>query len=139
WATAPCSTRAAASWCPWRWRTRRRNEGILAAGRGPAYTDHLPTPRVYAMPRTLLAGLSLLSLTVAAPAGDTPEPPARAVSRMKLPPGFRAELVAAEPQLVKPIAMTTDDRGRLWVVESHSYPRWRTDGKEGRDRILIFE
>jgi hypothetical protein len=31
---------------------------------------------------------------------------------MKLPPGFRATLVAGEPQLVKPIAMTTDDRSR---------------------------
>ena len=35
--------------------------------------------------------------------------------------------------------MTTDDRGRLWVVESHSYPNWITDGKPGKDRILIFE
>jgi putative membrane-bound dehydrogenase-like protein len=35
--------------------------------------------------------------------------------------------------------MTTDDRGRLWVVESHSYPHWITDGKPGKDRVLILE
>ena len=35
--------------------------------------------------------------------------------------------------------MTTDDRGRLWVVESHSYPHWITDGSPGKDRVLIFE
>jgi putative membrane-bound dehydrogenase-like protein len=68
-----------------------------------------------------------------------PVPPRRAAARMKLPEGFRATLVAGEPDLVKPIAMTTDERGRLWVVESHSYPRWRKDSKPGRDRVLIFE
>jgi putative membrane-bound dehydrogenase-like protein len=58
---------------------------------------------------------------------------------MTLPDGFRATLFAGEPDLIKPIAMTMDDRGRLWVVESHSYPNWITDGGEGHDRILIFE
>jgi putative membrane-bound dehydrogenase-like protein len=58
---------------------------------------------------------------------------------MKVPAGFRVALVAAEPDLIKPIAMTTDERGRLWVVESRSYPRWITDGKPGKDRILILE
>jgi putative membrane-bound dehydrogenase-like protein len=58
---------------------------------------------------------------------------------MKVPEGFRVSLVAGEPQLIKPIAMTLDERGRLWVVESHSYPHWIRDGREGSDRILIFE
>jgi putative membrane-bound dehydrogenase-like protein len=57
---------------------------------------------------------------------------------MTVPEGFRVSLVAGEPRLVKPIAMTTDDRGRLWVVESHSYPHWQTDGRPGHDRILIL-
>jgi putative membrane-bound dehydrogenase-like protein len=86
------------------------------------------------MPRSLLAVLPLFALSAAAPV-----PPERAAERMKLPDGFRVSLVAGEPRLVKPIAMTTDDRGRLWVVESHSYPHWITDGKPGKDRVLIFE
>jgi putative membrane-bound dehydrogenase-like protein len=57
---------------------------------------------------------------------------------MTLPEGFRATLFAGEPDVVQPIAFTTDDRGRLWVVECYSYPQWLTRG-EGRDRILIFE
>jgi putative membrane-bound dehydrogenase-like protein len=81
--------------------------------------------------------LPFLALT--AVAADAPIPPERAAERMALPKGFRVTLVAGEPQLVKPIAMTTDDRGRLWVVESHSYPHWITDGRTGKDRILIFE
>src|SRR5262245_23488592 len=90
------------------------------------------------MPRSVLAVLPFLALTAAA--ADAPiYLPAQAVRRMTLPDGFRIALVAGEPQVVKPIAMTTDDRGRLWVVESHSYPHWITDGKPGKDRILIFE
>jgi putative membrane-bound dehydrogenase-like protein len=90
------------------------------------------------MPRSVLAVLPFLALTAAA--ADAPiYSPERAVSRMTLPEGFRVTLVAGEPQVVKPIAMTTDDRGRLWVVESHSYPHWITDGKPGKDRVLIFE
>jgi putative membrane-bound dehydrogenase-like protein len=58
---------------------------------------------------------------------------------MKLPGGFHATLVAGEPTLIKPIAMTTDDRGRLWVVESHTYPNWQAAPGEGHDRVLIFE
>jgi putative membrane-bound dehydrogenase-like protein len=92
------------------------------------------------MPRHSATVLWLLPLlTLGAAAGDAPVPPDRAAARMTLPDGFRATLVAGEPQLVKPIAMTTDDRGRLWVVESHSYPNWITDGQPGKDRILIFE
>ncbi len=72
-------------------------------------------------------------------ADQPPVSPQRAVERFKLPEGFRATLFAGEPDVVKPIAMTTDDRGRLWVVESHSYPNWLPEGKQGRDRVLIFE
>ena len=50
--------------------------------------------------------------------------------------GCGATLFAAEPDVRQPIAMTFDDRGRLWVAESYSYGAWK---KEGKDRILIFE
>jgi putative heme-binding domain-containing protein len=56
---------------------------------------------------------------------------------MQVPPGFRVEIVAAEPQIVNPLAMTFDDRGRIWITESIEYPR-RPAGK-GRDRIKILE
>jgi putative membrane-bound dehydrogenase-like protein len=91
------------------------------------------------MRRLLVGPLLLLAAAAPAPGQDAPVPPGRAAARMTLPDGFRATLFAGEPDVVKPIAMTTDDRGRLWVVESHSYPHWRTDGGPGRDRVLIFE
>jgi hypothetical protein len=40
----------------------------------------------------------------------------RAVAAMRVPDGFRVSLVAAEPDVQQPISITTDDRGRLWVV-----------------------
>jgi putative membrane-bound dehydrogenase-like protein len=88
-----------------------------------------------------LAIFLFLILAAAAPAGaeQPPVSPERAAALMTLPDGFRATLFIGEPDLVKPIAMTLDDRGRLWVVESHSYPNWITDGSAGHDRILILE
>lgn len=35
--------------------------------------------------------------------------------------GLRIELVAAEPMVVAPVAMSFDERGRLWVVEMDSF------------------
>jgi putative membrane-bound dehydrogenase-like protein len=92
------------------------------------------------MVRWMMAGWLALAATAPRVLGqDSPIPPDRAVAQMKVPEGFRVALVAGEPDLIKPIAMTTDDRGRLWVVESHSYPHWIKDGKPGKDRILVFE
>ncbi len=89
--------------------------------------------------RVLFGCLFVLANLSLSQADQPPVSPQRAVERFKLPEGFRATLFAGEPDLVKPIAMTTDDRGRLWVVESHSYPNWLPEGKQGRDRVLIFE
>jgi putative membrane-bound dehydrogenase domain len=61
-----------------------------------------------------------------------------AAKEMDAPEGFSVTLAAAEPDIVRPIAFTIDDRGRLWVVEAHTYPVRAPEGK-GKDRILIFE
>src|SRR3546814_14429147 len=57
---------------------------------------------------------------------------------MTVPEGFTIKMAASEPDITKPIAMAMDDRGRLWVVESHTYPVRAAEGK-GKDQILIFE
>jgi putative membrane-bound dehydrogenase-like protein len=61
-----------------------------------------------------------------------------AAEAMTVPEGFRVRLAAAEPEIVRPIAFTLDDRGRLWVVEANTYPVRAPEG-EGQDRIYIFE
>src|SRR5262245_35491954 len=66
-----------------------------------------------------------------------PLSPEEAVKKMIVPEGFSVEIVAAEPQIVNPVAMTFDERGRIWITESLEYPR-RSAGP-GKDRIKILE
>ena len=72
---------------------------------------------------------------------ETPmTPPVEALKMMQLPDGFQSTLFAAEPDIHQPISVTTDARGRLWVVECYTY----SDRKENfntqlNDRIVIFE
>src|SRR5262249_25936092 len=39
-----------------------------------------------------------------------------------LPPGFHAELVAAEPNVIDPVALAFDEDGKLYVAEMPGYP-----------------
>ncbi|HEX8913124.1 MAG TPA: PVC-type heme-binding CxxCH protein [Humisphaera sp.] len=63
---------------------------------------------------------------------------ADAAKAMTLPPGFKATVFAAEPDIINPIAFTIDAKGRLWVVQSLTYPKRAADG-EGKDSIFVFE
>jgi glucose/arabinose dehydrogenase/mono/diheme cytochrome c family protein len=44
-----------------------------------------------------------------------------ALKSFKLAPGFKIELVAAEPLVQEPVAMVFDPEGRMWVVEMTGY------------------
>ncbi len=59
-----------------------------------------------------------------------------AAKTMKLPDGFSVQVIATEPQITQPVAYTTDDRGRLWVLENTNYPICPGQPK---DRIVILE
>ena len=54
------------------------------------------------------------------------------------PAEFRLELFAAEPDIVNPITLAWDERGRLWVAETVDYPNDVRDGS-GNDTIKILE
>ena len=58
---------------------------------------------------------------------------------IQVPAGFSLELFASEPDIVKPISFTFDERGRLWVVEAIDYPNDVRNGEPGDDRIKIVE
>src|SRR5262245_26805375 len=83
----------------------------------------------------LIAGMALRARADDAPA---PLPPEDAAAQFTTPDGFRTTLFVGEPDIVQPIAMTTDGRGRLWIIECLSYPEWTTDGS-GHDRVTILE
>jgi putative membrane-bound dehydrogenase-like protein len=65
--------------------------------------------------------------------------PEESVKRMKAADGFEVKLFAAEPMVVNPIAMTVDEKGRVWVIECFEYPKRTAKGKMPRDRIVILE
>ncbi|MER3417158.1 MAG: dehydrogenase [Gemmataceae bacterium] len=52
----------------------------------------------------------------------SPLEPHEEAQTFRLLPGLRIELVACEPQVIDPVAMTFDEAGRLYVVEMPSYP-----------------
>ncbi|MGB7345264.1 MAG: PVC-type heme-binding CxxCH protein [Pirellulaceae bacterium] len=74
--------------------------------------------------------------------------PASAEESMKhlvTPEGMHVELFADESMLGgtmfqgKPIAMSWDEAGRLWICETLDYPNELQDGGRGRDHIRILE
>lgn len=85
----------------------------------------------------LAAGKQLTG--VYAPAATEPLAPAEAQKKFVVPEGFEVRLLAAEPDVVNPVAMTWDERGRLWVLELYEYPLGAPAGTKPRDRIKILE
>ena len=59
---------------------------------------------------------------------------------MQVPIGFELQLFAGEPDIVNPMAMSWDERGRLWIIEAMDYPNNFVELKgEANDRIKICE
>jgi putative heme-binding domain-containing protein len=64
-----------------------------------------------------------------------------AIERMTVHEGMRVELFADEamvPELINPVQMAFDTRGRLWVATWPTYPHWRPD-RAMNDSLLILE
>lgn len=62
------------------------------------------------------------------------------LAHLTLPEGFEANLFADEkqfPQLVNPVQMQVDGKGRLWVAAWPTYPKWEPL-KEMNDALLIL-
>src|SRR4051812_36032156 len=84
----------------------------------------------------ILRGAEVLPWRYDTPPNE-PRSAEEALKFMRVPEGFSVELVAAEPDVVNPIAMHFDDRGRIWITESVEYPR--KPAGPGRDRVKILE
>lgn len=64
-----------------------------------------------------------------------------AIKHMTVPKGVKIELVASEeqfPELVSPVQMNWDTKGRLWVSAWKNYPERTPMSKEG-DKLLVFD
>ena len=96
--------------------------------------------------------IGLMFVTTASIAEEFPKPfdtqeltepfltPEEAVSRISLPAGFQVSVFASEPDVNQPIALATDERGRLWVAECYTYAERETNYETKlNDRIVILE
>lgn len=67
---------------------------------------------------------------------------AKAIENMKAMDGFKVELFASEkefPDLQKPVQMSFDNQGRLWVAVMPTYPHYKPGGALPNDKLLILE
>src|SRR5688500_14657424 len=86
-----------------------------------------------------LIGMALIALGIGlrpGPLAAEPLSPKDELTTFKTLPGFKVELVASEPDVIDPVAMAFDERGRLFVCEMRGYPNGGVaTGQENRGRI----
>ena len=71
---------------------------------------------------------------------QAPLKPQDSMRYTQVPADFDLQLFAAEPDVVKPIYMAWDERGRAWVVEARDYPHGLVnEGEPGESFIKICE
>ena len=61
---------------------------------------------------------------------------------LTVPEGYKVQLFASEkefPNLAKPMQMSFDNKGRLWVATMPTYPAYRPGDPLPDDKILIYE
>jgi putative membrane-bound dehydrogenase-like protein len=76
------------------------------------------------------SGLLLVLASTGLLGADDPKPgksagplsPKDELATFRVPKGFRVELVAAEPDVVDPVAIAFDEDGRMFVAEMRGYP-----------------
>jgi putative membrane-bound dehydrogenase-like protein len=71
--------------------------------------------------------------------GQKPLAPNQSIKLANVPDGFELALFASEPDIVNPIHIAWDHRGRAYVLETVDYPNNLQAGNLGHDRIRICE
>ena len=93
--------------------------------------------------RPALTSLLLIGFASAASAQSHIAPteantPAQELRTFKVPAGFEVQLVAAEPEIAKPIQIAFDAKGRLWATTSRHYPFAAAPGEKHTDKLFVL-
>jgi len=88
----------------------------------------------YALPVLLALAIPAFAQPPVAP--TEAKTPSEEQKSFKVPPGFQVQLVAAEPDIGKPIQIAFDAKGRLWVTTSRHYP-FAAEG-QASDRLFVL-
>ncbi|MBM3968583.1 MAG: c-type cytochrome [Planctomycetes bacterium] len=75
----------------------------------------------------------------AQPTEDGPKSPEESLKLMQVKPGYRVELVAAEPLVLDPVAFDWGPDGKLWVAEMADYPLGVPEEESGTDNTDVTE
>ncbi len=114
--------------------------------------SHTTARRHASLLAAALATIASASLSLAAP----PKPPSPQefnqnirttaalapedeIQTFHLPPGFEIQLVAADPEIDKPLNLAFDAAGRMWVTQTREYPFPAKPGDKARDAIKIID
>lgn len=65
-----------------------------------------------------------------------------ALAKFNMAPGYKIDLFASEkefPDLEKPVQLSFDNKGRLWVATMPTYPHWKPGDAKPNDKIIILE
>ncbi len=68
-----------------------------------------------------------------------PVSPEDSMKLAQVPAGFELSLFAAEPDIVNPIFVNWDDKGRAFVIQTTDYPNELHANNTGNDKIIICE
>lgn len=69
----------------------------------------------------------------------SPVEPQESLQHLIVERGLKVELAACEPQIIDPVAVRFDERGRMWVVEMRDYPVGPSPGQPPISRISVLE
>lgn len=70
---------------------------------------------------------------------DGPLSSADAVKAFHVEEGLKVEVVAAEPEVIDPVAVAWDESGRMFVAENRGYPTGPAEGKPPEGVIAMLE
>lgn len=68
-----------------------------------------------------------------------PLSPEESMKLAQVPVGFELSLFAAEPDIVNPIFVSWDTKGRAYIIQTVDYPNNLHSGNLGNDKIIIAE
>ncbi|MEZ6038179.1 MAG: ThuA domain-containing protein [Planctomycetota bacterium] len=100
-----------------------------------ALLDALQLPVLETEPVSLPGYRERKEITIA----QKPLSPTESMKLAQVPPGMQLSLFASEPDIVNPIHVAWDERGRAFVIETIDYPNNLQRGDLGHDRITICE
>lgn len=135
-------------------KTANRDKAVWAIAKGQSYTvkdDNLPT--VGAVPPNRFGPIPFPNTKAAAVNTTDKKPDVKAPLRpyiengedtlkfIKSPEGTKVEFIASEkefPELVNPVQMNFDTKGRLWIAAWPNYPE-TTPTTKVFDKLLVFD